>query len=308
MRSARHGPGLGFAAVCFLLSAAATAGAAAGPRAAAPSVVTVASGGETIPTLRTARGVTTMVSLPEEAQEAVCGDLYDAQSGNGGYVIQRSGRDLFLKPLRTAGGSNLFVKTARATFAFELVVVPPARAMRIVRVVASPSVRSVLGDGQAALAAERAALESERSSFECERSEAMLELDRRREELERTAAARGEALGRAWLLEAVRSGAAHRRVSRRTARAGDVELTLDEVALSAGGATYLAGTLRNRSKSPLVVAGYDVDAVVHTSPLVVSPGDNARVVVDLPAAPAASLRLRFVDPSGSTLVVIQPYR
>ena len=48
-----------------------------------------------------------MVSLPEEAREAVCGDLYDAQSGSGGFVIQRSGRDLFLKPLRAAGASYM---------------------------------------------------------------------------------------------------------------------------------------------------------------------------------------------------------
>src|SRR5262245_22935428 len=142
------------------------AGVAAGERrpAAAPPVVSVTSGGERIPTIRTGRGVTTMLSLPEEAREAVCGDLYDSQSGNGGFVIQRSGRDLFLKPLRAAGGTNLFVKTERTTYAFELVVVAPAQAMRIVRVEVTPDARDV--SEREHLARDRAALDAERAAFE----------------------------------------------------------------------------------------------------------------------------------------------
>jgi hypothetical protein len=115
--------------------------AAAQERRTGPRVVRLVSGGETIPVVLTARGVTTMLSLPEEAREAVCGDLYDPQTSSGGYVVQRSGRDLFLKPLRAAGVSNLFVKTERATYAFELEVVAPERAMRIVRVALAPEAR-----------------------------------------------------------------------------------------------------------------------------------------------------------------------
>ena len=106
-----------------------------------PRVARLASGGETIPVILTARGVTTMLSLPEEAREAVCGDLYDPQTSSGGYIVQRSGRDLFVKPLRAAGVSNLFVKTERATYAFELEVVAPERAMRIVHVTLAPEAR-----------------------------------------------------------------------------------------------------------------------------------------------------------------------
>lgn len=109
-------------------------GKGAAKRRPSEPVARLASGGETIPVVRTARGVTTMLSLPEEAREAVCGDLFDPSTGAGGFVVQRSGRDLFLKPLREAGTSNLFVKTERATYAFELVVVPQEEAMRIVYV------------------------------------------------------------------------------------------------------------------------------------------------------------------------------
>src|SRR6185369_12959971 len=103
---------------CFRVSATvvvlAAATASAGDRRPAPppadpAVARVTSGGESIPTIRTGRGITTMLSLPEEAREAVCGDLYDPQTGDGGFVIQRSGRDLFVKPLRATGGTNLFV-------------------------------------------------------------------------------------------------------------------------------------------------------------------------------------------------------
>src|SRR5436309_11926028 len=41
------------------------------------AVAHVAAGGGTIPLIRTAHGLTTMISLPEEAKEAICGDLYD---------------------------------------------------------------------------------------------------------------------------------------------------------------------------------------------------------------------------------------
>jgi hypothetical protein len=132
-RGRRAAAGLGLAALAAHFAAAgASAGGDGGLRAAA--VVRVVAGGAEIPVIRTARGVTTMLSLPEEAREAVCGDLYDPETGAGGFVIRRSGRDLFLKPLRAGGVSNLFVKTERATYAFELVVVSPRRAMRIVYV------------------------------------------------------------------------------------------------------------------------------------------------------------------------------
>jgi hypothetical protein len=124
---------LATSALCPAAADSAAAGQRESPRRA-PSVVRVVSGGDELPVIRTACGLTTMLSLPEEAREAICGDLFDPQTGAGGFVIQRSGRDLFLKPLRAAGASNLFVKTERATYGFELEVVAPSRAMRIVRV------------------------------------------------------------------------------------------------------------------------------------------------------------------------------
>jgi hypothetical protein len=144
MRRERHGattPRRTRGAAAILAAALVAWPAAAQQRRTEPRVVRLVSGGETIPVVLTARGVTTMLTLPEEAREAVCGDLYDPQTSSGGYVVQRSGRDLFLKPLRAAGVSNLFVKTERATYAFELEVVAPERAMRIVRVALAPEAR-----------------------------------------------------------------------------------------------------------------------------------------------------------------------
>ena len=177
-----------------------------------------------------------MLSLPEEAREAVCGDLYDPQSGDGGFVIQRSGSDLFVKPLRAAGGTNLFVKTECATYAFELVVVAPARAMRIVHVEPAPARAREERDH---LSRDRAALDADRAAFERERAAAAADLERRRADLDRQAGERAEALARELVVASVRDGAISVPVTRRDARGRGIEVELGGALLSIGGRAYL---------------------------------------------------------------------
>lgn len=98
-------------------------------------VVSVALGPDQIGLVRTAQGITTRMSFPDEVQEVICGDLYDAATGRGSFVAQPSGNDVFLKPITTKGLSNLFVKTkSRRIYNFDISIVPAVQAHRVVNV------------------------------------------------------------------------------------------------------------------------------------------------------------------------------
>ncbi|HLG14335.1 MAG TPA: hypothetical protein VJH03_07515 [Blastocatellia bacterium] len=101
-------------------------------------VTTVTLGPDQIGFVRTAQGITTRISFTEDVTEIICGDLYDPASGKGGFVVQRSGSDVFVKPIASKGMSNLFVKTGEGgkhTFNFDLLIVPTNQANRVVNVI-----------------------------------------------------------------------------------------------------------------------------------------------------------------------------
>lgn len=88
--------------------------------------------------IMTAPGLVTRISFPHEVQEIICGDLYDPNLGTGSFVIQRSGHDVFLKPVAAKGTSNIFVKAGEEgeiTYGFDLEIVPAAKAQRVVNVI-----------------------------------------------------------------------------------------------------------------------------------------------------------------------------
>lgn len=98
-------------------------------------VAALALASDQIGVVRTAQGITTRISFPEEVDEIICGDLYDSASGKGSFVAQRSGNDVFLKPIPAKGMSNLFVKTrAKRTYNFDLMIVPVSQSHRVVNV------------------------------------------------------------------------------------------------------------------------------------------------------------------------------
>lgn len=100
---------------------------------------------EQIGQVKTAQGISTRISFPEKIKEVICGDLYDANSGNGSFVIQYSDNDVFLKPIVSKGMSNMFVKTGEGdlVYNFDLEIVPVAQAHRVVNVTLAARARSV---------------------------------------------------------------------------------------------------------------------------------------------------------------------
>jgi TonB family protein len=123
------------ASFLVLLSLLGVAGAQA-PGAQTP-IVTIRLAKDQIAILKTAPGITTRLVFPDQVTEIVCGDLYDPASGRGSFVVQRDGKDVFLKPVATKGLSNMFVKTGQNdenVYSFDLVIVTADRAYRIVNV------------------------------------------------------------------------------------------------------------------------------------------------------------------------------
>src|SRR5262245_55260994 len=82
-----------------------------------------------------------MIRFADPVQVIICGDLYDAGTGKGTFVVQRSGtsenpgNEVFVKPVAPRGASNMFVKTAgKHTYSFDLTIVTTAQAHRMVNV------------------------------------------------------------------------------------------------------------------------------------------------------------------------------
>ena len=102
-------------------------------------IVTLSLNPDKIAVVRTAPGITTRIAFSEQIKEIICGDLYDNGTGKGSFVVQRSDKDVFLKPVATRGMSNLFVKTGEAgehIYNFDLEIVAASAAYRIVYVAA----------------------------------------------------------------------------------------------------------------------------------------------------------------------------
>ena len=104
-------------------------------------ITTITLGPNQIGVVKTAEGITTRIAFSAKVTESICGDLYDAASGKGTFVVQNSGSDVFVKPIATKGMSNLFVITGEGEnkhiYSFDLQVVKPPQAHRVVNVVAA---------------------------------------------------------------------------------------------------------------------------------------------------------------------------
>ena len=101
------------------------------------SVLTMTLGPNQIGVIKTAPEITTRISFSQAVKEVICGDLYDSGSGKGSFVVQRSGKEIFLKPVVSRGMSNMFVRTAEKTeriYNFDLEIVAAGSANKIVNV------------------------------------------------------------------------------------------------------------------------------------------------------------------------------
>jgi vacuolar-type H+-ATPase subunit H len=116
--------------------------ASAGEALAQSPIVTLQLGPDQIGVVKTSVGISTRITFPEPVAEIICGDLYNAADGKGTFVVARSGsdqkpgNDIYVKPIGSKGQSNMFVKTGdgKHTYNFDLTIVPPAQAHRVVNI------------------------------------------------------------------------------------------------------------------------------------------------------------------------------
>jgi hypothetical protein len=237
--------------------------------------MSLALGPDQIGVIKSAQEITTRISFPQPVREVICGDLYDSTTGKGSFVVQRSGRDIFLKPIVTKGLSNMFVKTGEKVdriYNFDLEIVPSNSAYRIVNVTDSQTDPSSgehppAGGGSggasapsttAAGAAEHyeetirnARQQAQRIIAQAEQHAADVyrQATERAAEEDRRAAGRGEQEVQRRFVQALIPGIGESRTINARAAANKVVISLDRRVLKFGDKSYLRYTILNNSST-----------------------------------------------------------
>jgi hypothetical protein len=218
-------------------------------------ITTVTLGPDKIGIVRTAPGITTRISFSEKIFESVCGDLYDAATGNGAFVIQLSGNDLFLKPVTSKGTSNLFVKTGedgKTTYNFDLEIVTAGQAHRVVNVVSSAPSVPARGPGNAPGKTEldRARNQADEILREARRQAGQIiaEAEARVSDLDKLTSQRAERESERRFAQALMLGLRETRINNPRVAARRVIVALDSRVLTFNDKSYLRYTIQNGSE------------------------------------------------------------
>jgi hypothetical protein len=228
-------------------------------------------GPDQIGVVRTAPGITTRISFPEKISETVCGDLYDPATGNGAFVVQMSGNDLFLKPVASKGASNLFVKVGedgKTTYNFDLLIVAAAQAHRVVNVASSargdrPGTPAASRDTEAhkaELARARKQADDLLSAAREQANRMVAEAEARIAEADRLAARRAQQESERRFAYALMLGLRETKINNPRVVARKVVVTLDPRALTFNEKTYLRYTIQNSGESPFSFSSIALEA------------------------------------------------
>jgi archaellum component FlaG (FlaF/FlaG flagellin family) len=228
-----------------------------------------------------------MIRFSEAVQEIICGDLYDAGTGKGTFVVQRSGppdhpgNEVFIKPVSAKGASNMFVKTdGKHTYSFDLTIVPAAQANRMVNVT---DVAAATNPSAPLPASEQHSAEPEKPSADFERLKAEAEQQARQKaaeilrnaqqqadrkiaeaeaklaEAERTASQRADQeVGRRFI-QALMLGLREAKVSNTRVIAKKVIITLDPRVLLFDERAYLRYTIQNTGDKEFAFTGMSLE-------------------------------------------------
>ncbi len=224
-------------------------------------IMSMTLGPNQIGQVKTSQGITTRITFPEPVRDIICGDLYDAATGKGSFVLQRIDNDVFLKPVVPKGMSNLFVKTGEKgehTFTFDLQIVQPDQANRVVNVIEGSGIRPEAesrDEAKKALDAQKQAGELMRiAREEADRivkqanqkaSEIHAKALERGEELDRQAAERAGQMVEQRFLRAMIQGVKEAKTIDSHVVAKKVSLLLDPRVLTFDAKSYLRYTIKN---------------------------------------------------------------
>lgn len=246
------------------------------PTAGAQSLVnTIALGPNQIGIVKTAQALTTRISFPEPVQEIICGDLYDPSSGKGSFVIQRSGKDVFVKPVASKGMSNLFVKVgekAERTYNFDIVIAAPAQAHRVINVVneieqpalAKSSTAKAAPDqskaGQESVGQASAQAEEIVSRARKQASQLISDAEARAAETERRASEEAEQEIERRLVKAMMLGTREVKIESPRTVGKKVIISLDPRVLVFNDRSYVRYTLQNSSATPFEFSSVSLES------------------------------------------------
>ena len=235
-------------------------------RAQSPTT-TIVLGPNQIGLVKTTQGITTRITFPDVVRDIICGDLYDATTGKGGFVVQRIDNDVFLKPVISKGVSNLFVKTGEKgdhTYSFDLEVVPINQAYRMVNITNAPAAQpqQTANTDQPAEASAKILTHTQQQAEEMlnaarqqadkliaqanqRASETYAQALKRTEELDRQASERAQREVEDRFLRAMIQGVREVKTNDSHAAAKSVTLALDPRVLTFDEKSYLRYTIKN---------------------------------------------------------------
>jgi hypothetical protein len=216
--------------------------------------------------VKTGAGVVTRISLPEEAKSAVCGDLFDPSTNAGSFIITRDGADVFVKPVpKTSARSNLFVKTDKNVFNFDLVIVPADQAHRVFNVNIPTYEKDIEAAKEQAVRTLEADYQRRMTELEATHQARMTELERENdgklEEERKKIRAEAEGKANEHVMMRLVDGMLHGStvvVSERSGKLGPVTVTLESEAQVIEGMLYVKYRITNNT----------VDDVVYKEPRV----------------------------------------
>ncbi|MFY9555958.1 MAG: hypothetical protein WAV20_26755 [Blastocatellia bacterium] len=256
--------------------------------ARAQSVATLALSTDRIGEIKTAQGITTMIRFPDAVQEIICGDLYDAGTGKGTFVVQRSGtaeqpgNEVFIKPVSSKGVSNMFVKTAaKHTYSFDLTIVPTVGAHRMVNITDVAATNGAPAAAPAPVTEQRSADPEKPPDFERLKAEAeqqarqkaaeiirgaqqqadrrIAEADAKIAEAERLVPQRADQEIERRFMQALMLGLRETRVSNTRATAKKIVITLDPRVLMFDDKAYLRYTIQNTGDKDFAFAAMSLE-------------------------------------------------
>ncbi len=241
------------------------------------TITSMTLGPNEIGTIRTTPNLSTRIVFSDPVQDVICGDLYDAGSGKGTFVVARGGtdqkpsNDVFIKPIASKGRSNLFVKVGengKQTFNFVLVVVSEDKAHIAVNVTAPPATASQPDSSSGSETPPvNADLEKRRAEIEQQaRQEAdeilrnarqqanriTAEAEARVQEAERQVLARGEQVSEERFVQGLMLGLREIKINNPRVTTKRASVTLESRALSFDDKIYLRYTITNNDVKELV--------------------------------------------------------
>jgi cell division septum initiation protein DivIVA len=261
--------------------------AAPGLAHAQSPIVSMPLGPDQIGQIKSAQEITTRISFPEAVKEIICGDLYDSTTGKGSFVVQRSDKDVFVKPITSKAMSNLFVKTGEKgehIYNFDLTIVPVNLAYRVVNVLAPRGDSGPEGGGdgksdESVRAAEQAANESIRKAREQagrildQAQQRATDIKREAEEtaaeMDRKAAEQAQHEVEQRFVNALMVGLGEVKIKEAKSSSKKLAFVLDKTLLKFNDKGYLRFTLRNNSSESVSFATISLETGSDSEPKVI---------------------------------------